>query len=768
MSTIGFFGIQAHESAGPDAQRDRAYLPKFKELIGPGHILKGSISESGVEFFNVFATKAKAADLDSAIVTDQKLLTLILNALPDFKKSYNKNGAEKKLSMNDYHGSFIELSGHLIGRDRPLEVLFLNPLEHLRTVPEGEFIFRRFISKITKPNAWFPQTDFTWELLTPDNAESLLAAFATAKLIASDIETQEGNDLRVIDCCGFAALFPDGTTHSVVIPTNSMWGVRWMRKFNELPAPKCYQNGLYDNLYKLRYNSPVFNWMYDTQHLFHSWYSELPKRLDFVTAFALRKVRFWKDDGKSGNKMDHYEYNARDCWATLNSCLSLLLEMPDWAKKNYLIEFPLVFPCLHCEADGMSLDQDAFEKSKKNVSDKLEPLEKQLENWFGVGFNPASPVQVKNLLKVLGCADRSGNVKSSDEKALVAASSAHPLNERILSAILEVRGYRKLLSTYLDWEKFWNNRLYYKLNPAGTDTGRLASTESSFWCGLQIQNIPARDGDVVKCFVVADKGWDGLAEGDYSQSEARCVGYISGCRPLIDLVESSHDYHSWNASKFFGVAYDKIYDEANGKTLDKKLRDLSKRTNHGANYNMGPAVMLETMGPKIVSEAKRILKLPVKWSLNDVCGHLLKQYAETYPEVKVDLQVWIKRTIGITKKLTSSLGWTRYFFSNPNNSKPALNAAVAHGPQNLSVGIINEVFYKIWRQSVYGDLRGRVRIKAQIHDSILFCYRGKEIPELVRQMMINPIEVTDIKGVKRTLKIPPTMSAGSYNWSGLK
>lgn len=764
---IGLFGVHGSDQ-DQDAQHDRRGLPKFKEIIGPGHELKGNLTTDGIEFFNVFASKAKAANLDSAIVTDQKLLTLILESLPDYRPSYNKNGSKKKLSLNDYHGSFIDLPGAKIGRERPLEVLFLNPLEHLRTVPEGEFVFKRFISKITKPDVWFPQTEFTWEVLTPENCDQIYQAFLTALLVAADIETERDSPLRNIECSGYCALFPDGTTHAIVIPTDSMWGVLQMRRFNELPAPKVYQNGLYDNLYKLRYNSPTFNWLYDTQHMFHAWYSELPKRLDFITAFAVRRVRFWKDDGKSGNRLDKFEYNAKDCWATLMTCLSLLREMPEWAITNYLKEFPLVFPCLHCEGDGLALNKEAFDKSKGEVEAKLAPLEKQLENWLGVGFNPASPPQVKNLLKVLGCADRNGHVKSSDEKALTAASASHPLNERILSTILDVRGYRKLLSTYLDWDKFWLDRLFYKLNPAGTDTGRLASTESSFWCGLQIQNIPVRDGPAIKCFIVADAGWDGIAEGDYAQSEARCVGYLSGCTSLIELVEGPHDYHSWNASKFFGVEYEKIYDEVLGKTLDKPLRDLSKRTNHGANYNMGATVMLETMGPKKVAEAKRILGLPAKMTLLEVCGYLLTQYENTYPEVKKDFQEYIKRTIGITKKLVSPLGWTRHFFNDPNKSKPALNSAVAHAPQNLSVGIINEVFYSIWKRSVYGDLRGLVRIKAQIHDSILFCYRGADTPEKVRQLMVNPIPVTDIKGITRTLKIPPDMSSGKKVWAELK
>jgi hypothetical protein len=594
MSTIGFFGI---ESSFQDGQKDRAHLPKLSEMVGAHHIKVSMSGDEGCEYFNTFAAKAKAAKLDSAIVTDPVLLWKILQALPDFKQAYNKNGSLKKPTLNDYHGSLVTVDGFRIGRDEPLDVLFLNPLQHLRTVPEAPFVFKRFISKLTKPEKWFPQTEFTWEVATEDTIEGLYEIFKTALLVAADVETDEGSPHRTINCSGYCALFPDGTTHSVVIPTTSMWGVRWMRRFNQLPCPKVMQNGLYDNLYYFRYNSPVYNWLFDTQNLFHSWFSELPKRLDFITAFSLRKVRFWKDDGKSGGLQGHFEYNARDVWATLNSWLSMLNECPDYARTNYVEEFMMNFPNLHVEADGMKVDKNEFEAAKAEVEDKLRPLEEKLKKWIHPDFNPGSSDQCKRLLKVLGCADKHGNVKSADESALNAAAVSHPLNALILETILEVRGYRKLRDTYLVWEKMWNDRLHCKFNSAGTDTGRTACSESSFWCGLSLQTIPVRDGPVIRRFICADDDWF-LGENDQPQSEARCVGYIAGCQNLIDLVEGPHDYHAWNAQSFFGIPYETIYDEVNKKTLNKAIRELSKRTNHGANYNMGAAVMLETMGPK--------------------------------------------------------------------------------------------------------------------------------------------------------------------------
>jgi hypothetical protein len=736
---LAFFGT-------PD---DRSFLPRLNSLVG-AHSIKVSLTPE--EYLTSFAMKVKANSIEGVIVSEPETMTMLLSALPDFRHPIDKRGSKKKLSLDDYAGSFFHIPAAKLGTQHDLQVLVLNPLRHLVTTAEGSFVFKRFISKLTNPQDWFPQTPFTWEVWEASKSEALIARFETARILSVDIETYVDDSLRRIRCVGYCGLFPDGRTHTVVVPFRDILAHAFVRRMNASAPPKLFQNGMYDNLYFLRFNVPVHNWLHDTQHMFHSWYSELPKRLDFITAFCVREIRYWKDDS-AGSEYNLMEYNARDCWATLMTYLSMLLEIPQYARTNYLLEFPLVFPCLHMEADGLSLDKSRFDLAKAKAEAELEKHRAKLSAWFGEGFNPRSPDQCKRVLKVLGM----GDVESSDAKAMNACAAVHPFNELIVSEILAYREQAKLLSTYLDWDKFWNERLYYKTNPAGTDTGRLASTESSFWTGLQIQNIP--QGKAVKSWICADADWDGLAEGDYAQSEARCVGYLSGCRSLIDLVESDKDYHSWNAHKFFGVPYEKV---------DKPLRNLSKRVNHGSNYNMGEAVLLETMGPKAVAEARILLKLPASWSLIQVCRHLLSTYASTYPEVKRDWYDEVKKTIKLTKKLVSPLGWTRHFFADPTASKPALNAAVAHGPQNLSVGIINTVFYTIWRDSVYGDLRGKVRLKAQIHDSLLFAYRGSDTPNLVLSRMTYPVEVRGTDRIVRTMVIPPDMNSGEKYWGDLK
>ena len=300
---------------------------------------------------------------EAVICSSASILTLVLEAQYD----YNPPSNRVAITLDDYAGSILDL--HPIGGSIPgREFLVVNPLEHLLTTATGEFLFNRYISKLTNKSKWYPQTTFKWETLdvnNPARCEELLAIFASASLISDDIETAIGDPIRRITVAGFCAYTKaDHSTLSLVIPFNSVEAWSWAKRFAELPVRKVFQNGLYDNLYKARWNCLPSHWFWDTQSLFHCWYSELPKRLDFVTAFAIRKVRFWKDDAASGNLHDYYRYNALDTWATVNACLSLVYEMPDWALTNYTQEFPLHFPALQCNLEGLAMDMELLKKVK--------------------------------------------------------------------------------------------------------------------------------------------------------------------------------------------------------------------------------------------------------------------------------------------------------------------------------------------------------------------------------------------------------------------
>ena len=515
-----------------------------------------------------------------------------------------------------------------------------------------------------------------------------------------------------------------------------------------------------------------------------------------------------------------------DTWATANVWIQQLLGAPDWVRRNYTLEFPLVFPCLLAEMTGLKRDVAALQVARTQIDCEEEVALTSLRRMLGApAFNPGSPPQVKNLLKLLGCAD----IDSSNEKDLSKAKLRHPLNARIIDKILTIRGLRKLATTYLrtdaDGEivkatgklkggaKEFHGRILYNLNPHGTDTGRLASREHHFWTGLQIQNVPRGEPGQpshTKTTICADDGFY-LGESDLEQAESRDTAFISGDTALIAAVSGSRDFHSHNAASFFGRPYESIYDDSTGKTKDKPIRDLSKRTNHGANYNMGPDVMVDTMGLDKVWMAKKLLSLPYV-AAAAVAEHLLTKFHLTYPRLRGPIHIRNEQVrmvldlpkcehklyspgtyyasvayeVTTTRRLTSrayhhteanrlifgdgeqavhayieSGDWTRYCFGKPDSSKPDLNALVAHVPQSLNARTLNEAWLRVFYEVALVHPLD-FRLHAQIHDSVLFSYReGKTyLAERVKQCMEIPVTVRDISGTYRTFTVPAALKIG--------
>jgi DNA polymerase I-like protein with 3'-5' exonuclease and polymerase domains len=505
----------------------------------------------------------------------------------------------------------------------------------------------------------------------------------------------------------------------------------------------------------------------------HCWYSELPKDLAFLNAFFLRKVVYWKDLAETGDLFEYYKYNALDTWATANVWIQWMLNAPDWAKRNYSLEFPLVYPCLLAEMTGLKRAQEKLVEARNETDQQEAKLLSSLRKLLGAAeFNPSSPVQVKNLLKLLGCSD----IESSNEKDIKKAQLRHPLNNFTLEKVLGIRGLRKLSSTYLRLDsdakqtgihageggaKEFYGRILYALNPHGTDTGRLASREHHFWCGLQIQNIPR--GPEVKQTICADDGFQ-IGECDLEQAESRDTAHISGDERLIAAVSGTKDFHSINASSFFGMEYESIYDDSTGKSKNKPLRDLAKRVNHGANYNMGPNVLVDTMGLDKIWEAQRLLSLPSKWTPKEVAEHLLGVFHATYPRIKSAYYTSVVNEIGITRRLTSRayhhLGsgetnesitkyieegdWVRYCFGNPDKNKSDLNSYVAHFPQSLNARTLNEAFLKVF-------------YKIALPNPAI----GSEaLAKRVKSCMEIPVTVRDVSGTYRTFTVPAALKLG--------
>lgn len=775
-------------------EADREYVTELRSCFGGSTPL---VSFKPIEFLTDLIAACKNGGVSSVVSTNTTILSKLL---------YIRGNPKSAPKLDDYAGSLFEHQG--------IEFVFINPLKQLFTVPYGKFIASRFISKVTAKHEWVEPTAFKWELLNERNIISFFDRFKLARFIAADIETFRRN--LAIRCIGYTGVFVDSvtgriTTESIVLPLNSTWALQWMRKFNALNIHKVTQNGKYDNAYLLRYNSCLTAWYGDTAHYMHCMYSELPKDLAFLNAFFLRSVVYWKDLAETSDLFEYYRYNALDTWATANVWIIQQLESKPYALRNYIKEFPLVYPCLLSECTGLLRDQERLDTAIEEVEKDVIRYQVTLQNITRAPkFNAGSWQQVLKLLNALGCKDWPG----TGDKEIAKAKYLHPLNSRILDYVTKYRESVKLLGTYLRSEKKqidYRGTYLYSLNPHNTDTGRLASKDSAFWVGANVQNIPAGP---VKTTIRAPDGFY-LFESDLEQAESRDTAHISGDEGIIAAVSGTRDFHSVNASNMSGVEYSDIYDDGRKKTKNKKLRDTFKRVNHGANYNMSYSVLVDTMGWKAVWEAKELLKLPFN-TPEEVCEYLLVKFHLTYKRLKGLTQIRFARVreylrvldtshklyvpgtyyaavaeeVRTTSRLTSRAyhhtennlkfhpdikeyinegDWTRVCFGKPWQNKLDLNALVAHPSQSLNAMTLNEAFMDVFYK-VALPYAEHFRLYAQIHDSTLGAYReGHEhLAAKVKKLMEIPVTVRDFSGTYRTFTVPAALKIGKavYNPNG--
>jgi DNA polymerase family A len=646
-------------------------------------------------------------ECDNVVITDKSILKVLF---PD-KKIKEDGIPGAGLSIADFKGNLIYSS-----KNKPILILF--PLKHLFSMPEGKFLLNHYLDKLYKPERFISFGEFKLEIPnTKDEFYDCLRFLEDCNTIAIDIETGINQKIKCISFCGIHNKTNAIKTFGFLL--DDMVKYETIKTICNNKSSKVFQNGRFDVLHLLHWDIPVRNWYWDTYGMFSCIYAELPRSLDYISSFCIKDILYWKDESKD----DLLLYNAKDTYCTLKVFLWMIHSMPQYAKDNYYKIFKIVFPAISCEFEGILVDKSVRIQMENNQRKIIQKEYEDLNYILGTQFfNPASPPQVKSLLKFLAPNQK---VESSDVTAVTAIADRHPLNAVILSKMTNYRKSLKMFSTYID-AHLWNDRVTYSIDPFGTDTGRSACRASSFYekkndsedndiyihYGVQVQNIPAYFKECLR----ADPDFL-LVEMDKSQAESRCTAYLSRDSNLINTVETSPDFHCTNASMFFGIPFELLYDIQKYKVLDKDIRQLAKRVNHGANYNMGAWKLVNTMGEKNIYKAKVLLKLPSKFTALDTAEYLLSCFDKAYPRVRHDWQAEIINEVEVTHKLITPDGWTRRTFLNPRENKNDLNALVAHSPQHLNIALVNEGFFKIWYELENPET---FRVKAQIHDSVLF------------------------------------------------
>ncbi len=369
------------------------------------------------------------------------------------------------------------------------------------------------------------------------------------------------------------------------------------------------------------------------------------------------------------------------------------------------VELPFIPVLAGMEWEGVRIDPRVLAEISTRMHQRLVDLEARAAELAGGPFNVASPAQVGEVLfERLAIDPKARRTKrgawSTTEEELSKYAKDHP----IVGLILEIRGLRKLLTTYVDALPRLidprDGKLHTTFNQTVTATGRISSTNPN------LQNIPIRteEGREIRRAFIADPG-DLLLSADYSQIELRLMADMSGDPEMVQAFLHGSDIHRATAAKIYGVPLDSVTDAQ---------RRAAKTANFGIIYGISAFGLSERLGiPR--GEAKE----------------LIEGYMRTYPGV----QQYIERSIEGARErgyVATRMGRKRYLPEiNSRNAtvrgfaeRNAVNAPL----QGTAADIIKIAMIAIDAEIKRLGLRSRMIL--QVHDELIFNVKPEELPTL--------------------------------------
>ncbi len=369
------------------------------------------------------------------------------------------------------------------------------------------------------------------------------------------------------------------------------------------------------------------------------------------------------------------------------------------------IEMPLIKVLAEMERNGVILDREELKAITIDLRDDIIALEKEIYKLAGTEFNISSPKQLGDILFIRLKLDDNARVTrtkqfNTSEDILQRLKHKHP----IIEEVLEYRGLKKLLSTYVEAlpqliDKK-TGRIHTSFNQAVAATGRLSSNNPN------LQNIPIREerGREIRKAFVPEEGFI-FFSADYSQIELRLMAHLSRDKSMISDFLSGNDIHAATASKIFGVEI---------KDVTREMRGRAKTANFGIIYGISSFGLSErlTIGRK---EAKE----------------LIDGYFSSYPGVKAYMDESIRKA---REKgyVTTMFGRRRYLRDihsrnqvvRGNAERNAINAPI----QGSAADIIKIAMVRIHEKLKARKYRSRMIL--QVHDELIFEVYNPELEEL--------------------------------------
>ena len=392
------------------------------------------------------------------------------------------------------------------------------------------------------------------------------------------------------------------------------------------------------------------------------------------------------------------EYAAEDADVTLQlkQVLYPMVEQIGLQHLYFEIEEPMIAVLADIEMAGVRIDSEALAVYAVELNRKLAELEAAIRTEAGEpNLNINSARQLGEVLfGKMRIAEKPKMTKTkqfcTDEDYLQSFARKH----RIVDLILEYRGVKKLLSTYVEALPQLVNRttgrIHTSFNQAVTATGRLSSTNPN------LQNIPVRDDmgrRIRKAFIPSDDDHL-LLSADYSQVELRLMAHLSGDESLIAAFEHGEDIHSATAAKLFNKSLAEVTSEE---------RRRAKTANFGIIYGISAFGLSQR------------LEIPRKEAKEIIDG-----YFASYPGVKkyMDTVVEKAKEEGF---VSTSFGRRRYLNDISSHNaiarglaeRNAVNAPI----QGSAADIMKIAMINVHRRFAAEGIRSRVIL--QVHDELV-------------------------------------------------
>lgn len=569
-----------------------------------------------------------------------------------------------------------------------------------------------------------------------EEMEKLIAKILTSDFVSLDTETTS-RDAMSAKLVGLSFAMKEGEAFYVPVPYHEEWtgeeydqSLKVVNKFKEVYESdkilKIGQNIKYDMMVLANYGIHLEGKMFDTMIAHYILAPELRHNMDYLAEVYLKYKTIHIDtligSGKKQRSMHEltskevYEYAAEDADVTLK--LKNILEQELHEKGLYQlfeeVEMPLVPVLARMEMNGARIDEASLAETSRIFTERMDAIEREIREVAGQELNISSPKQIGELLfDQLKIDSKPKKTKTgqyvTDEATLLALKSKHPIVEKIL----DYRGYKKLLSTYIDaLPQLVNPRtghIHTSYNQAVTATGRLSSSNPN------LQNIPIRDenGKEVRKAFIPDES-ELFFSADYSQIELRLMAHLSQDKNMVEDFNSGHDIHQATAAKIFKVPIEEV---------TSTMRRKAKTANFGIIYGISAFGLAERME---VSRGE--------------ARQLIDDYFATYPGVKeyMDKSIEKARQMGYTETLLGRRCQlpdinSRNAVVRGYAERNAINAPI----QGTAADIIKVAMIHIDKRMREEGLHSKMIL--QVHDELNFSVVPEE-KEKLQQLVINEME----------------------------